>query len=138
MKTKITAVAVVLAVALAVTAVAASLSGSTRTIPIPKEGDPVPGVDISIEQTPGGITKGPATNGDGISSITVYPGRVVATFKLIGNPIGGGSLVVMGSSTGGGKSVSGTWSDTKQPFKMEMDVKGNGRQKATVKVKHRK
>ena len=136
MKTKMTVPVLVLAVAIAATVVAANLFGSARTIPMPNYGDPIPGIGVSIEQSPGGITKGSDTNGDGISSITVNPGRVVATFK-----IGGakrirfeGKANVNGISTGGGKPASGTWSKLDEPFKLEMAVKGRGPQTVTFKV----
>lgn len=73
MKTKITAVAVVLAVAMA-TVVAANLSGSARTIPMPTQGDPLPGIDISIEQSPSGQKIGQGkTNAKGIAEFKDVP-----------------------------------------------------------------
>ena len=52
------------------TVVAASFSGSARTIPLPVQGDPIPGVDVSIQQNPGGkkITK--KTDAKGVATFT--------------------------------------------------------------------
>ena len=79
MKTKIIAPALVLAVALAATAVAANLFGSARTIPLPVQGDPIPGVGVSVEQSPGGIKIGQGTtNAKGIAEFKDVPaGRIV-------------------------------------------------------------
>jgi hypothetical protein len=78
MKTKITAIAVVLALALAATAVAANLSGSARTIPMPKPGDPISGVLVSLIATSGGkpISSG-RTNDQGVFEFTAAPCRCV-------------------------------------------------------------
>ena len=79
MKTKITVPALVLAVALAATAVAANLSGSARTIPLPAQGDPVPGIDVGIEQSPGGKKIGQGTtNAKGIVEFKDVPaGKII-------------------------------------------------------------
>jgi hypothetical protein len=84
MKTKITTPALGLAVAIAATVFAANLSGSARTIPLPVEGDPIPGVDVSIEQSPGGIIIATRkTNSLGIAKFCdLEPGKYVVKTTL--------------------------------------------------------
>jgi hypothetical protein len=82
MKTKITAPALVLAVALAATVVAANLSGSARTMPSPVQGDPIPGIDVSIEQSPGGIIATRKTDSHGKAKFCdIAPGNYVIRTK---------------------------------------------------------
>ena len=99
-------------------------------------GDPIPDVDVSIEQSPGGIKKG-KTGPDGSATFAnVNPGPIVLTLHHHGVATGrqGGSFFAIGNSTGGGKSASGDWKDTSKPFMLEMVVAGRGPQSVTVKV----
>ena len=97
-------------------------------------GDPIAGVNVSIEQSPGGIKKG-KTGPDGSATFAnVNPGPVVLTLHRIATPRGGGAFLAIGNSTGGGKSASGDWKDTSKPFTLEMVVAGRGPQSVTVKV----
>src|SRR5260221_10137167 len=84
MKTKVTAAAILLAVAIAATVVAANPFGSTRTIPTPTQGDPIPGVDVSIEQSPGGaIIASTQSKLDGTATFTgIAPGKYVVRTRL--------------------------------------------------------
>lgn len=137
MKTKMTLPVLVLAVAIAATVVMANPFGSTRTIPMPVPGDPIPGVDVSIEQSPGGIMKGTTDDKGRVTFAKVNPGPVAVIHrcpKCAATGRQGGSFFAVGTSTGGGRSVSGTWKDTSKPFKMEMVVQGDGSQSVTVTV----
>lgn len=81
MRTKISAgiTAVVLA-ATAATVIGANLYGAAATAASPIQGDPIPGVDVSIEQSPGGIiaTVG-STGANGILQMNVAPGEYLLT-----------------------------------------------------------
>lgn len=55
MRTKIPAVIAAMVLAIAATVIAANLYGAAATVTSPIQGDPIPGVDVSIEQSPGGI-----------------------------------------------------------------------------------
>jgi hypothetical protein len=106
LKTKITAVAVVLAVALAATAVGANLSGSARTIPMPVQGDPIPGVGVSVEQSPGGKKFTKKTDAKGVATFTGSNGA--ATFA--GTPAG--YIVVVVSWPGTSSNYNSSRSNT--------------------------
>ena len=86
LRTKISAVisAVVLA-AIAATVIAANLCVAAETAAPPVQGDPVPGVDVSIEQSPGGIMANEGSTGaNGILQMNVGPGE----YLLMVNPFG--------------------------------------------------
>jgi hypothetical protein len=134
-----------LAVALAATAVAANLSGSARTIPLPKPGDPIPGVDVSIQQNPGGkkITK--QTDPKGIATFT--GSNRAATFA--GTPAGFIVVVVYwpGTSSNYNSSRSNTAGITfngklvgtipftkEKPGKLSIDLPQDGSWTLEVKV----
>ena len=138
MKTKMTAAAFVVAVAIAATAVAANLFGSARTIPLPIQGDPIPGVDVSIEQSPpqGIIIKGQTGRDGNATFAKVTPGHVVIQCASIStsrsnvkHPPG---LIVV--SAGGGVRGRGQWADTSKPFKLEIVLEGRESQKLVVNV----
>jgi hypothetical protein len=81
LRTKISAViaAVVLA-ATAATIIAANLYGAVATAAPPVQGDPIPGIEVSIEQSPGGIiaTQG-STGANGTLQMNVGPGEYLLT-----------------------------------------------------------
>jgi hypothetical protein len=83
MKAKFTAVAVVLAVAIVATAVAANLFGSARPIPMPP-GDPMPGIDVLLETSPGATLIGTEqTDANGIAKFpNVAPGDYVVKTSI--------------------------------------------------------
>lgn len=80
--------AVMAAILLAVTAatlIAADLRGVAVTAATPVQGDPVPGVDVSIEQSPGGlIATGGSTNANGTLQMNVAPGEYLLTVDPFG------------------------------------------------------
>src|SRR5260221_11084204 len=55
MRTKMSDIAALLRAGTAATVIAANPCGAAATAVSPVQGDPIPGVDVSIEQSPGGI-----------------------------------------------------------------------------------
>ena len=106
MKTKITAVAVVLAIVLAATAVAANLFGSATAITMPAQGDPIPGVDVGIEQNPGGKKFTKKTDARGVATFTGSNGAATSA----GTPAG--YIVVVVSWPGTSSNYNSSRSNT--------------------------
>jgi hypothetical protein len=138
MKTKITAPALVLAVAIAATVGPASRFGSARIIPMPIEGDPIPGVDVSIEQLPpvGRIIARGRTNHNGIVRFTNIPvGEITVHVSW---PLTSNNYNTMRTNTAGitiGGESFGTIPFSKQaPGQLLINVPGTAPQTIVVKA----
>lgn len=142
MNAKITAVLVVLAIAIATTVVAAKPFWSVRTIPLPIQGDPVPGVDVSMEQNPGGKIIGTTqTDSHGIARFAnIAPGqyvmKIAAPSKKAKINLNTPKGVYAKPGLAGATIVSGSldFSDGK-PGKATINVSGPGPQTIEVTVK---
>jgi len=84
MRTKTSAV--MAAIVLAATLIAANLCGTALTAAAPVQGDPIPGVDVSIEQSPGGIlVNNTETDSHGISKMNANPGEYILMLDPFGS-----------------------------------------------------
>jgi len=138
MKTK--TVTTMLAVAIAGTVVVANLFGSARTIPLPVQGDPIPGVDVSIEQSPGGVIVGTTqTDTNGVAKFTdIAPGKYLlkTSFRSTRTSNNYNSSKSNTAGLAGATIVSGSLDFSKnKPGKAIIDVSGPGQKTITLTAK---
>lgn len=150
MKTKITVTALVLAFAIAATLGAANPFASAKAVLLPVEGDPIPGVDVSIEQSPSGkVIARTQTDPKGTAVFTgIAPGKYVMRtvlpsgkssnnynsskcncVLLAGATIDSGSLDFSNGKPGMAKVTVRGW----DPQRIEMSAKVGPERKSTPK-----
>lgn len=118
----------------------ANPSGSAKTISLSKPGDPVPGVDVSVERSPSGLIVATAqTDSNGIAKFTnIAPGKYVVKTSLSDEKANNNYNSAKSNTAGliGATIVSGSLNFSKgKPGKATINVTGTGPQTIEVSAK---